>query len=149
MSIRDDARRVQAAYPKIWHACHRHPGAAAREGGLTERQGTVLAHLADGRLGRPAELARHLGIASSTLSEAVDQLVERGMVERRRHDEDRRRVDYVVTDAGHDALEQGSALDPARLRAALASLPPEARKRAIEGLEQLAAACLALAESSS
>ncbi|UJR87378.1 MULTISPECIES: MarR family winged helix-turn-helix transcriptional regulator [Sandaracinus] len=144
MIERDAVRRIQVAYPKIWHACHRHPSAAARGGGLTERQGTVLVHLADGALSRPADLARHLGIAPSTLSEAIDQLVERGMVERRRHTDDRRRTDFEVTEVGHRAVEEGSPLDPARLRAALAWLSAEERARAVEGLTLLADACTTL-----
>jgi DNA-binding MarR family transcriptional regulator len=144
MIHRAHVRRIQALYPKIWHACHRHPRAAAKDGGLTERQSTVLSHLADGTLSRPSELAKHLGVAASTLSEAIDELVELGLVERRRHGDDRRRVDFVVTEAGARALEEGSPLDPIRLAAALEKLAPADRERAVEGLALLADACAAV-----
>jgi DNA-binding MarR family transcriptional regulator len=143
MSDRTHVRRVQSLYPQIWHACHRHPRAAAKGGGLTERQSTVLSHLDDGRLHRPADLARHLGIAPSTLSEAIDELVELGLVERQRHDDDRRRFDFAVTEAGKRAMEEGSALDPERLQQAFDRMSAEERDRAVEGLALLANACAA------
>lgn len=144
MIDRADVRRIQALYPMIWHACHRHPRAASKGGGLTERQSTVLSHLAEGARSRPAHLARHLGIAPSTLSEAIDELVELRLVVRERHEADKRRVDFVVTEAGERALEEGSPLDPERLAAALARLDDDGRRRAVEGLALLAEACAAV-----
>lgn len=141
MELGDSVRRVQALYPRIWHACHRHPHAVTRRSGLTEREGTLLAHLADGRLRSPADLARHLGVAPSTLSETVDGLVDAGLVERRRRRGDRRRVDFVVTDAGREAIADASPLDPVRLGRALASLGEAERRRAVEGLALIADAC--------
>ena len=139
-----DLRRIQLAYPRIWHACHRHPSAAAREGGLTERQGMLLAHLASGPDASPTSLASHLGIAQSTLSEGIDQLVARGLVRRQRLEEDRRRVQVEITDDGWRVVDSGSALDPKRLAAALEHLDGADRRRAVQGLELLAEACAAL-----
>ena len=45
----------------------------------------------------------------------VDGLVARGLVERRTVENDRRRVDHVITDLGHRALETADGAVDARL----------------------------------
>ena len=145
LRLMSDVREVQGLYPRIWHACHRHPQDLERETGLSDRQAQLLAHLADGRLRRPRDLAQHVGIRTSTLSEAIDDLVRRGLVDRRVHPGDRRRVDFQVTAAGLDALSRGSPLDADRVEAALALLSESDRKNAVDGLRLLAKACDALA----
>lgn len=131
-------RRVQRAYPQIWHHCHtQHPG---RGDALSERESTVLSHLSWDESRTPSDLARHLGIGASTLSEAVDKLVQRGLVERRVQPDDRRRVRYRLTDAGTDALDESSVLSTSRLRRIFERLGQDG-ERAVAGLELIAAAC--------
>ncbi len=132
-------RRVQRAYPIIWHHCHqKHAG---RGDELSARESTVLSHLSLDRSTTPADLARHLGIGASTLSEAIDKLVGRGYAERRTDPDDRRRVRYRLTAQGQDILDRSSALSNAQLRQVLARLSEEDRERAVAGLELLAGAC--------
>ena len=131
-------RAVQVAYPQVWHACHRH---RPTEAGLTERESAILAHLMQGDLRRLGALAEHMGVGTSTLSEAIDGLVRRGLVQRKRHADDKRKVDFEVTDAGAEAMSKGSPLDGAIVRRALERLEPAERKAAVEGLELLARAC--------
>lgn len=138
---REDVRAIQLAYPQVWYACHRH---RPKDGGLTERESTILVHLAHGDLSRLPALAGHLGVGTSTLSEAIDGLVRRGFVQRRRHEDDRRKVDFMVTEAGLDALSTGSPLDPESLREALDLLDPNERRQAVEGMSLLARACRGL-----
>ena len=128
--------RIQAAYPQIWHSAHRHAGRAST---LSERDQRLLAHL--GR--QPSatrELAEHLAIAPSTLSEHLGQLEERGLVRRTRPDADRRLVEVELTDAGRAARSQEGPLDPVVLHAALATLHPVEAEAAVAGLECLARA---------
>lgn len=135
----DHVRRIQAAYPKIWFTCHvEHNG---RRTNLSDRESKVLSHLSWDESRAPAGLARHLGIRTSTLSEAVDKLVKRGLVERRQDPQDKRRVRYRLTAEGVDTLEQSSVLSPTRLRRALDRIAPERRDEAVVGLELLAEAC--------
>lgn len=145
MSSDELIRRVQRAYPQIWHHCHtHHPG---RESELTARESTVLSHLAASGTPTPTELARHLGIGASTLSEAVDGLVRRGFVARCPDPDDRRRVRYRVTEDGEDALDSSSVLSRARLEGVLRMLEPDQQRSAVAGLELLASACKAAADA--
>jgi len=136
----DLIHRIQRAYPQIWYHCHqKHSG---RRDELSERESTVLGHLSSGESHTPGQLAQHLGIGASTLSEAVDKLVQRDLVERRSDPEDRRRVHYRLTQAGVEAVERSSVLSATRLGEVLERLEPADRERAVEGMELIARACL-------
>ena len=108
---------------------------------MSDRESSVLSHLSWDQSTTPAQLARHLAIGASTLSEAVDKLVGRGFVERCVDPEDKRRVRYRLTAAGEEALDDSSVLSSPRLRAALERLAPEDREHAVAGLELIAGAC--------
>ena len=141
--LEEDVLSIQIAYPQVWHACHRHVPPTAE---LTTREATLLAHLAEDALQRPRRLAEHLSIGASTLSEALNRLVERGLVERRRHGADGRRIDFVLTASGRAVVGSGSPLDPQRLGAALSRLAEAEREQAVTGLRLLARACRELSD---
>ena len=140
VSTTDDfVRRGQRAYPQIWHHCHaKHSG---RRDNLSDRESAVMSHLSWDESRTPAQLAEHLGIRTSTLSEAIDKLVQRGFVERRVDPDDRRRVKYRLTGAGQDVLDSSSVLSNERLHSVVERLAPDDRERAVAGLELLARAC--------
>lgn len=136
--MKSRVRAIQRSYPLIWYRCH--TGHAGRKSALSDRESQVLQHLGRESL-TPAALARHLGIPTSTLSEAVAKLVDRGLVERRTDPDDRRRIHYVPTEAGEAELDASSPLSTAQLERALALLDETQQARAVEGLELLADAC--------
>lgn len=138
-----DVERVLLAYPMVWFACHaRH--ARGRDGeGVSERDRDILVHLAAAEPARATALARHLGIQKSTLSEAIDSLEARGLVARRRREDDKRRVDVTLTRLGRTAVRRGSGLEARRVARVLGRLGSSDRQRALAGLEALARACLA------
>lgn len=140
MSEHDEhVRRIQAAYPKIWFSCHvEHNG---RRSNLSDRESKVLSHLSWDESRTPSSLADHLGIRTSTLSEAIDKLAKRGFVERRQDAQDKRRVRYRLTAEGVDAIEQSSVLSASRLRGVLERIDPAQRDEAVRGLEIIARAC--------
>ena len=73
MTVEEALVRVQCAYPKIYLACHeRHQHAKTTAARLSQRDSTILAHLREDVALGQGELARHLGVAKSTFSEAVD-----------------------------------------------------------------------------
>lgn len=109
---------------------------------MSEREATVLGHLDTVTPPTPSELATHLSIGASTLSEAIDKLAGRGLVARKTDESDRRRVRYTLTEAGVAALDRSSPLSSAQLRAALSRMTAEDRTHAVTGLELLAKACL-------
>ena len=142
-----DLLAVLRAYPQIYLACHvEHRSRAASPSGLTARDSALLAHIDDPGGSSPARLARHLGIAASTLSAALARLEGQGMIALSPDPADARRRRIVLTEAGGAALAAGSVLDPARLAAVLAGMTDEARRQAVEGLALLAAAARAYRE---
>ena len=132
--------RIRRAYPMVWYHCHTHHPGRAQE--LSERESTLLGHLAPGQPASPGQLAKHLRIAASTLSECVEQLVRQGFVDRGQDTNDGRRVAYTITTSGREALERVSVLSSVRLDEALERLSADERERAVSGLELLAAACV-------
>jgi DNA-binding MarR family transcriptional regulator len=137
-----DVLAVLVAYPRIWHGCHTSHQRGERSGhGVTEREASLLAHLSAFTPASPKLLAKHLGITPGTLSEAIDALVQRGLVRRERREDDRRRQDLSVTAEGERALVKGSVLDERRVLNALKRLSPRERARAVEGISLLAKAC--------
>jgi DNA-binding MarR family transcriptional regulator len=72
--------------------------------GLTPHQFWPLYHLARGSESHPAELARRLGITKPACTAAADQLVEAGLIVRRRSVTDRRRVVLALTPKGRRVL---------------------------------------------
>ncbi len=70
---------------------------------LTLAQYRVMAILADGREAASV-LADKLAVSRPSITGVVDGLVARGLVRREHTDDDRRRVDVGLTDAGHELL---------------------------------------------
>ena len=132
MEIEESLIRVQTAYPRIYLACHsRHQNTRTNE--ISQRDGALLAHLDGSRPTAQGELARHMGVAKSTLSEALSSLEERGFVAR---DE----AGILRTAKGTEAMSNGSVLEPELLRRLLGLLSEQERRRAVDGLVLLARA---------
>ena len=67
---------IQMLYPRIYMACHtEHTKARSSEVKLSARDSSILAHLSVKELTRSGPLAKHLDVAASTLSEALQYLV--------------------------------------------------------------------------
>ena len=135
--------RIQQAYPRIYHACH--VDHAQAPSGLSQRNVTILAHIDSAVPLTQTQLARHLGINKSTMSEAVKFLAAQGYVALEA-DADLRAHRLTLTDSGRRAMGAGSVLDGGRLAALLATLDEEETRIAIAGLEMLARGCARLAQ---
>lgn len=142
-----DVLEVLRAYPSIYLACHvEHRTRASSPTGLTARDGSLLAHVGDPGGSSPARLARHLGVAASTLSAALARLEAAGMLRLDTDPADARRRLVRLTDAGREAVARDSVLDPERVEALLAKLSAAERKRAVDGLRLLGDAARRLQE---
>jgi DNA-binding MarR family transcriptional regulator len=138
---------VQAAFPRIYLACHQqHQPVGHRGETLSDKDSRILAHLDGERPLAPAALAKHLRIQRSTLSEALDRLVKRGLVSRAIRADDRRRLDLRLTERGAAAMSGSSVLAPDRLARLLEALSPAERVLAVQGLELLAEGARRLSE---
>lgn len=134
-----DVRLVQVAYPQIYFACHtRHIRRASTATRLSAADSTLLAHLDEDRATRPTELAKHLGLAASTLSAAINRLGELGYVSSGKAISDGRAVDLRLTAKGAAAMQASSVLDAALVAKMLAQLSSTERNRALEGIGLLA-----------
>jgi DNA-binding MarR family transcriptional regulator len=147
MELEESLLRVQVAYPRIYLACHsRHQNARSGVDQLSPRDGSLLAHLEENVAIAHAELAQHMGVAKSTLSEALASLEERGFVERQADERDARGSMIRRTAKGTVAMSNGSVLEPQQLRKLLGLLSVEERQRAVEGMELIAKATERMAE---
>jgi DNA-binding MarR family transcriptional regulator len=106
---------------------------------LTRAEGGLLSTLSAGPR-RITELAATEVLAQPTVTQLVDRLQQRGLVQRDRDAIDRRVVLVSITDAGRAELEQTRAEYRVQLRAAAADLPDadvDALLRATRTLERL------------
>lgn len=139
-----DVRAVQVAYPQIYFACHtRHVKRASSPTRLSATDSTLLAHLHDEDPVRPTALARHLGLAASTLSAAVARLTAHGYVAQQVAANDKRATELRLSPKGAAAMQASSVLDQRLVTAMLARLRPAQRRQALEGLALLARAARA------
>ncbi|MEZ5315812.1 MAG: MarR family transcriptional regulator [Vicinamibacterales bacterium] len=143
MTVIEAADVVHRCYPQVYHACHtRHGRARSRADRLSDRDVQILVHLDRARPMTVSELAAHLGLAKSTVSEALTALVDLAYVRKARRDErDRRRVALALTDQGLAAIRRSSVLESRRLHAVLRRLSAPERASVAHGLALLARAC--------
>jgi DNA-binding MarR family transcriptional regulator len=78
-------------------------GMALAEAGFHNGQDQVLASLVPGKPVAVSVLAVHLDVRSSTISKMLDRLTDKGLVERRQVDKDRRLTLVCLTPEGEQA----------------------------------------------
>lgn len=86
------------------------------------------------------DLAARMDVKLPALSQVVDRLVKRGLVERRTDPDDRRVVRLHLAPEARAMVEAKRRNRDERLTAAVAEMGPEARVLAVEGLRLLAQA---------
>jgi len=143
MTLDQVVEQVQLTYPQVYHACHtRHQRKRSTVHRLSARDAAILAHCSTGDARVPAQLARHLAVARSTLSEALKKLELFGYIRRvNGTDGDGRRVGILLTAKGLRAVRDTSVLESERLAAVLRHASPADRTAISEGLTKLADAC--------
>ncbi len=140
-ALRQTVQQVQVAFPQIYLACHtRHQRKRSTPHRLSSRDASILAHLDRHLPLTPARLATHLGIARSTLSEALKRLHALGYIETPSAGA-RRRTSVVLSDRGALAISDTSVLETPRLLDALRKASSAELRIIARGLNLLALKC--------
>ncbi|HSE33486.1 MAG TPA: MarR family transcriptional regulator [Pyrinomonadaceae bacterium] len=143
----DDVYELQRLYPQIYLACHTdHVRAVSTKWRISSQDAAILVHLDRENGMSPRELAKHLGISSSTLSAHLARLSALGYLTNETKKSDRRRREIRLTARGAEAMSGTSVLDAARVRKLLKKLKPSERHEALRGLRLLANAAKKMAD---
>jgi DNA-binding MarR family transcriptional regulator len=93
--------------------------------GFSFVQYVILAWLRDGIAVNPKDICAQYRHDSGAMTRVIDQLEERGLLERVRRDRDRRKVELQLTPAGREAIEGLIPLVVEKLNLALADFSGE------------------------
>src|ERR1700722_4337817 len=93
--------------------------------GFTFIQYVIMSWVRDGIAVNPKDICAQYRHDSGALTRVIDQLAERGLVERVRRDRDRRKVELQLTPAGRETIESLVPLVVEKLNAALAEFSTE------------------------
>jgi len=139
---------VQTSFPQIYLACHtRHQRKRSTEHRLSARDASILAHLDLQYAITPARLAKHLGVARSTLSEALKRLIRLGYAAPPEVGGGRRLTGVLLSERGAKAISDTSVLETARLEEILRGLDRRGLEEIAAGMMGLSTACRVHAES--
>jgi DNA-binding MarR family transcriptional regulator len=105
--------------------------------GCTLGQMKVMGHLFHYGQGTISEVASAIGVSLPTASEVVEQLDEKGWVERKANPADRRQVVITLTPEARAIAEEIYEIRREQVRAALAKLPPAERPIFVQSLRVL------------
>jgi DNA-binding MarR family transcriptional regulator len=124
---------VAELYPALYLRLHR-----LREKGGLRPDGQMLAVLSHLAMAGPltvTETAHHMDRAQSVMSELIQRLSRRGLLDRMADMRDRRRTLVYLTKAGEELLqEEGEVLARPRVRRALLLMMPKDRRALLRGM---------------
>ncbi|NHN77586.1 MarR family transcriptional regulator [Azotobacter chroococcum] len=129
------------AMRRLQQAGEVHAKRVARHGGLTPMQLLILRVLADETRLTASALSRRVSLTAATLSGLLDRLEERGLLQRQRDGQDRRRQWLVLAEAGRVLLEEAPPLLPPEFRERFAALPEWERHALTAALLRAAELC--------
>lgn len=109
----------------------------AARSGLTASQLLALQSLATSGEMLVGDLARMLDLRHATISILLDKLQDLGLVERRRHEHDRRKVWVRITPAGIERLRGAPGLLQNRFRQRFSALPEWEQSMLLAGLQRV------------
>lgn len=134
------AATVVAALDRLARGQRSFRQAVASAHGLTPLQSEILSTVAAGPPPRPLVglLARELGVSQPTITDAVNALEAKGLLQRRTDDFDRRQSVIGLTRRGAKVVDQITAADR-RILEAVGAASPAAQATAVEVLLDLIA----------
>jgi DNA-binding MarR family transcriptional regulator len=112
--------------------------AAAAENALNALDAQTLTYIDVNPGCGMGDVARYLNVAMTTMSSAIDRLVKKMLVERRRPEDNRRAVALSATEQGHQVVEETIAGYRHACRMMLISLDPSEQSELIRLTEKIA-----------
>lgn len=141
--MKNRALQIQMLYPRIYMACHvEHIKRRSSDEQISARDAAILAHLTETYFQSPKNLAAHMNIAASTMSEALHHLVSLGFAKFVTNENDGRQTIFSLTQKGKTAIAESSVLDGKKLEILLATIPESDQQKVVEGLKLLADAAI-------
>ena len=98
------------ALRRITRAIDLYSSRLAQDHGLTAPQLVVLGELSRAEEITAGQLAKNVSLGNATVTGILDRLSKRGLIERRRAEQDKRRVLVKLTDLGVGTLENAPSL---------------------------------------
>lgn len=102
---------------------------------LTTSQYRVLVQLTEGAEAS-SSLAAKLAVSRPSATAVVEGLVQRGLVDRRHSDEDRRRVSVSLTETGRQVLAEADEVVTVKLAELLGVISARQAQQAVNGITQ-------------
>lgn len=112
--------------------------AAAADNALNALDAQTLVYVDDHPGCGMGDVARYLNVAMTTMSSAIDRLVKKAFVERRRPEDNRRAVALTATDKGRQIVDEHVAGYREACRTMLRSLDPKEQTELIRLTEKIA-----------
>jgi DNA-binding MarR family transcriptional regulator len=135
--IRQSIDRFWECVPSTWSQVRTNLRAIAADNfDISFEQFSILRHIRKGSKSI-SELADAKQISRPAISQAVEMLVERGMISRQQSTQDRRWVDLELTQSGNDILNTIFKKNSEWMEEKLAVLSPEELQCILAGLEAL------------
>jgi DNA-binding MarR family transcriptional regulator len=129
--------RFWETVPPLWGQVRGHIRAAAAEKfRLSEEQFQVLRLIRAGK-GSVSEVATARHITRPAISQAVDALVQRGLLTRTQDEEDRRHMQLALTDSGRETLDAVFKTTRAWMRSRMAGFSERELENVIRAMETL------------
>jgi len=105
--------------------------------GLSFSQINILMRLVHGGSIGVSEIGEQLGVTNAAASQAVDRLVQMGLIERTEDPEDRRAKRLALTHKGHSLIEKGVEARSKWIEGLTDALTPEQQNMIISALTLL------------
>lgn len=106
LSAEQRCRDMLVSLRKITQAITLHSRDLSRRYGLTGPQLIILSEIANNETLSVTELARYISLSQATVTDILNRLEKRGLIERTRDSADRRRVLIRITDQCRQILSQ-------------------------------------------
>ncbi|MBA1272665.1 MarR family winged helix-turn-helix transcriptional regulator [Stutzerimonas azotifigens] len=117
------ALSIFQALRRLQQAAEVHAKRLSRYGGLTPLQQLILQVLAVEKELTASQLARFVSLSQASLSGVLERLEGRGLISRRRDEQDRRKQWLHLDESGRDALRDAPSLLPEHVLERFAALP--------------------------